>query len=273
MKPYGSVTSANKSRWKSANWKESKHAEPSSNLVMRCPGCKEMFCKQYLFKRISQNHTNLTITSTIVSSIAIHSHKKRLYQESLRESGKSADFQVCQECKSYSCNSGAVRPTENQPSVVLPDRERAAARVKTHMHRKSCQKDSQHSLSITFYDDDCFSIIIIKRDRERALGILCLCRSHSTTVFSPLRLVCEYQHNGYTAVQGTAARSAHALPKNLTLQQIVRPGNSSPRKGTGEADANLANCLRAAGPRRAHFVPTTSKRFVPQTLVPSTGKN
>jgi len=85
-------------------------------------------------------------------------------------------------CKSYSFDSGAVWPTENQPSVVLPDRERAAARVKTHMHRKSCQKDSQRSLSITFY---------------------CLCRSHSMTVFSPLGLVCEYWALGPTHPTGT----------------------------------------------------------------------
>ena len=53
-------------------------------------------------------------------------------------------------CKSYSCNSGAVRPTENRPNVVLPDLDRAAARVKTHVHRKSSQKDSQRSLSSRF---------------------------------------------------------------------------------------------------------------------------
>ena len=53
-------------------------------------------------------------------------------------------------CKSYSCNSDAVRPTENQPNVVLQDRERAATRVKTHVHRKSCRKDSQRSLSSRF---------------------------------------------------------------------------------------------------------------------------
>jgi len=43
----------------------------------------------------------------------------------------------------------------------------------------------------------------------------------------------------------------------------VQPGDSSFRKGTGEADANQAS-LRASS-RRAQFVPTTSKRFVPQT--------
>ena len=34
--------------------------------------------------------------------------------------------------------------------MVLPDRERAAARVKTHVHRKSSQEDSQCSLSSRF---------------------------------------------------------------------------------------------------------------------------
>jgi len=84
--------------------------------------------------------------------------------------------------------------------MVLPDWERADTRVKTHVHWKSCQKDSQRSLSITFY---------------------CLCRSHSTTVFSPLGLACEYQDSSYTAGQGTSARSTRALPKNFTLQPVV----------------------------------------------------
>jgi len=53
-------------------------------------------------------------------------------------------------CKSYSCNSGSVRPTENRPNVVLLDRERAAARVKMHVYRKSSQKDFQRSFSSRF---------------------------------------------------------------------------------------------------------------------------
>jgi len=85
-------------------------------------------------------------------------------------------------CKSDSCNSGAVRPTENRPNVVLLDGERTSTRVKTHVNRKSCQKDSQRSFSITFY---------------------CLCRSHSTTVFSPLGLACEYRDLGPTHPTGT----------------------------------------------------------------------
>ena len=47
-----------------------------------------------------------------------------------------------------------------------------------------------------------------------------MCRIHSATVFSPLGLACEYRDNGSTAVQGTAARSARALPLNLTLQPV-----------------------------------------------------
>jgi len=46
----------------------------------------------------------------------------------------------------------------------------------------------------------------------------------------------------------------------------VWPGDSFPRKGTGEAHANQAS-LRASG-RRAQFVPTTSKRFVPHSSSP-----
>ena len=65
------------------------------------------------------------------------------------------------------------------PNVVLPDRERAAARVKTHVHRKSCQKDSQRSLSITQR-----SLSITQR--SLSITVYCLCRLHSTTVFNPL---------------------------------------------------------------------------------------
>ena len=42
-KPYGSWVSANKCRWKSANWKDSKPPEPSSNVAVRCPGVKWCF--------------------------------------------------------------------------------------------------------------------------------------------------------------------------------------------------------------------------------------
>jgi len=52
-KPYGSWVSANKCRWKSANWKDSKPPESSSNVAVRCPGCKEVFWKRYLYKHIS----------------------------------------------------------------------------------------------------------------------------------------------------------------------------------------------------------------------------
>ena len=55
-KPYGSLASVNKSRWMSANWKESKPPEPSSNVAIQCSGCKELFWKRYLHKHISQNH-------------------------------------------------------------------------------------------------------------------------------------------------------------------------------------------------------------------------
>jgi len=87
------------------------------------------------------------------------------------------------QCKSYSCNSGAFRPTE---SHVQPDRERAAARVETPMHRKSCKKDFQCSLSIMF---------------------CCLCHLFSTTVLSPLALACEYR----------------ALGPNHLDQYVIRP--------------------------------------------------
>jgi len=67
---------ANKSRWKSANWKDSKPPVPSSNVAIWCPGCKEVFWKRYLYKYISQNHANLMITPTIVSSISMNPHER-----------------------------------------------------------------------------------------------------------------------------------------------------------------------------------------------------
>jgi len=42
-KTYGSWVSANKCRWKSANWKDPKPPEPSSNVAVRCPGVKWCF--------------------------------------------------------------------------------------------------------------------------------------------------------------------------------------------------------------------------------------
>jgi len=125
-------------------------------------------------------------------------------------------------CKSYSCNSDTVRPTENQPNVVLPDRERATARVKTHVHWKSSQKDSQRSLSSRFT----------------------VCAVYSTTVFSPLSLACEYRDNGSTAVQGTVARSARAFPLNLTLQPVC----SQEICPLGKARAKLTQIKQAWGP-------------------------
>jgi len=46
--------------------------------------CKEVFQKQYLYKHISQNHANLTMTPTIVSSIVMYPHE-RDYVKSLSE--------------------------------------------------------------------------------------------------------------------------------------------------------------------------------------------
>jgi len=83
-KSYGSWASANKSRWKSANWKDSKPPEPSSNMAVRCPGCKEVFWKRYLYKHIFQNHANFMMTPTILSSISMYPHE-RDYVESLFE--------------------------------------------------------------------------------------------------------------------------------------------------------------------------------------------
>jgi len=62
MKPYGFLASANKSRLKSVRWKDSKSAEPSSNVPIQCPGCKKVFWKQYLHKHFSQKHANLTMS-------------------------------------------------------------------------------------------------------------------------------------------------------------------------------------------------------------------
>jgi len=55
-KPYGSWVSANKCRWKSANWKDSKPPKPSSNVAVRCPGCFMM-------------------TPTILLSISMYPHE------------------------------------------------------------------------------------------------------------------------------------------------------------------------------------------------------
>jgi len=79
--------------------------------------------------------------------------------------------------KIYSCKCGAFRKTKSQPNVVLLDRERAAARVETHVHRNYCQENSQRSLAITFY---------------------CRCRLHSTTLLSPLGFACLYRVLGPT---------------------------------------------------------------------------
>jgi len=70
-KPYWSLVSANKSRWKSRGWKDFRTPEPSSNVPIRCPGCKEVFWKRYLHKDFSPKHANLTMTSTTISSIAM----------------------------------------------------------------------------------------------------------------------------------------------------------------------------------------------------------
>jgi len=72
MKSYGSWASANKSRWKSAKWKDSKPPEPSSNVAIWCP----VFWKRYLNKQISQNHANFMMTPTIVSRISMYLHER-----------------------------------------------------------------------------------------------------------------------------------------------------------------------------------------------------
>jgi len=116
-------------------------------------------------------------------------------------------------CKSHSCNFGAVQPTENQPNVVLPDLERAAARVKTHVHRKSSQKDSQRSLSSRFtvcavYTARQFSVRSVslastkpwvplnRLVRESPLAIcVCYCISYCISLFHALlsvRPVCAF---------------------------------------------------------------------------------
>jgi len=84
-KPYGSVASANKNRWKSTVWKESKLSEPSSNVTIWCPGCKEVFWKRYLYKHISQNHANLTMTPTI---LAMYLHERDYVKSLFENPGK-----------------------------------------------------------------------------------------------------------------------------------------------------------------------------------------
>jgi len=90
MKPYGSWASANKCRWKSANWKDSKPPEPSSNVaagpygvlsVKRCFGngiCTNTFPKAtvtpiswwpLLFSQVSQSTHMKEIMSRVSSRI------------------------------------------------------------------------------------------------------------------------------------------------------------------------------------------------------------
>ena len=91
MKPYayGSLASANKFRWKSRGWKESRSPEPSSNVPIRCPspGCKEVFWKQVFYEHIFQKHANLTMTPAIVS-IAMYPHERN-YVKSLENRGRA----------------------------------------------------------------------------------------------------------------------------------------------------------------------------------------
>jgi len=86
---YGSWASANKCRWKSSNWKDSKPPEPSSNVAVRCPGCKKVFWKQYLYKHISQNHANFMMTPTIVSSISMYPHERDYVKSLFENLGKA----------------------------------------------------------------------------------------------------------------------------------------------------------------------------------------
>ena len=58
----------------------------------------------------------------------------------------------------YCCNSAASRPMESRPNMLVPERERAAARAETNVLWKYCQKDSQRCLSITLFDDSCIKL-------------------------------------------------------------------------------------------------------------------
>jgi len=89
MKPYGCWVSANKCRWKSANWTDSKPPEPSSNVAVQCPGCKEVFWKRYSYKHISQNHANFMMTSTILSSISMYPRERDCVKSLFENPGKA----------------------------------------------------------------------------------------------------------------------------------------------------------------------------------------
>ena len=93
-KPYGSWVSANKCRWKSANWIDSKPPEPSSNVDVWCPACKEVFWKRYLYKHISPNHAHFMMTPIILSSISMCPHE-RDYVKSLFEIPGKALTSTC----------------------------------------------------------------------------------------------------------------------------------------------------------------------------------
>ena len=88
-KPYGSWVSTNKYRWKSANWKYSKPLEPSSNVAVQCPGCKEVFWKRHLYKHISQNHAHFLMTPAIFSSISMYPHKRDYVKSLVENPGKA----------------------------------------------------------------------------------------------------------------------------------------------------------------------------------------
>jgi len=78
------------SRWKSAKWKDSKPPEPTSNMAIRCPGCKEVSWQRYydLYKHISQNKANFMMTPTISK----YPHERDYVKSLFENPGKALTF-------------------------------------------------------------------------------------------------------------------------------------------------------------------------------------
>ena len=58
---------------------------------VRCPRCEDVFWKRYykLYKRFSQNHANLTMTPTTVSSVAIYPHERDYVKSLCKNPGRA----------------------------------------------------------------------------------------------------------------------------------------------------------------------------------------
>ena len=73
--------------WKSGNWKGSKPPEPISNVAVRCPGCKEVFWKRYLYEYISKP-TPTSRWPLLLASISMYPHERDYVRSLFENLGK-----------------------------------------------------------------------------------------------------------------------------------------------------------------------------------------